>query len=671
MIDSGLGEDLTGLYEWLRKTGGLSAWSLTRQIVFSTGLKGIPSKDVCRVETLVLETLDRLSKEGLVPEVIDSALNLVEFRLRETHTDGYFTGQRGFALLLRALSTWTHGGDPLALVAFDAPLAAVKAQWAADSSFFGRLIREFLLDNPHRATLYVRPDPDLHRREAAMERARLEQARAKMDLAELQAVMERTYARKHREGIADSPDALTALPALKRSDLDSTVQCIPRQVIKEAGMCVLYHPLPTDGIAYLDLGFDLRALLQEDVPYAVLFGHALLEMGTRTCDTTRLAQRIGRFTGGIRVDLLTSEARGDRPGPVWLFLRGKATAGNVGELVAILREVLLGVDLTDRVRFRQIVLQAKAQRESALHQAQTVHRRLGAHWTDTGWAEDQLVGLDNLLFLRCLAREVESDWPCIVARLERIHTALVNRHAMLANVTVSPSSWPEVRSTLATLLTELPAMPVSCQHWVRPRFPTNEGFSIPSEVNYVGKGAGLFKLGYRLHGSMLAITRHLNTTWIWNKIRAQGGAYGGHASFDPLSGLSAYVSYQDPSLLETLATYDQTGEFLRHIDLDDSELSKSIIGAVGEMDDYQLPAAQGFTSLTRYLTGDDDASRQSLRNELLSTTVAHFRRSADILDTVRHHGHVVVLAAKERLHEANERRGGEWMTISHEIGWDN
>ena len=46
--------------------------------------------------------------------------------------------------------------------------------------------------------------------------------------------------------------------------------------------------------------------------------------------------------------------------------------------------------------------------------------------------------------------------------------------------------------------------------------------------------------------------KHLNTTYMWDKVRVQGGAYGGSSGFDPFAGTFAFTSYRDPNLIDTL-----------------------------------------------------------------------------------------------------------------------
>jgi Zn-dependent M16 (insulinase) family peptidase len=271
-------------------------------------------------------------------------------------------------------------------------------------------------------------------------------------------------------------------------------------------------------------------------------------------------------------------------------------------------------------------------------------------------------GVENLYFLRKLANEIEQDWPGVLAKLEEVRRRLITRQGMLVNVTVDAAEWATFEPVLREFVASLPALPAEDAGWT-PEFAGNhEGLVIPAQVNYVGKGAKLYELGYRLHGSIHVITNYLRTTWLWDKIRVQGGAYGAFCRFSQQSGVLTFLSYRDPNLLGTLQVYDGAAAFLRSVELSDDELTKSIIGAIGVLDAYQLPDAKGYTSLVRVLLEESDEHRQQLRDEVLSTTPAHFRAFADVLDAVAAQGRVVVMGAQEALERANTERG-DFLTL--------
>jgi Zn-dependent M16 (insulinase) family peptidase len=651
LIDSGLGEDLAGT--------GLELES--RQVFFSTGLKGIAVDDSHKVEGLIQHTLSQLAADGIEPEMIEAALNTVEFALRENNTGSF---PRGIWVMIKALRTWLHGGDPLAHLAFEEPLATIKERLAADSAYFEKLITRYLIENSHRATVILRPDPAVGKQRETAEKERLAQARAAMSENDLRHVLEDTRKLKELQETPDSPEALATIPSLTLADLDRENKTIPLAVSDAHGSPVLYHDLFTNGIVYLDVGFNLRALPQEYLPLVTPFGRALLEMGTETEDFVRLSQRIGRKTGGIEPTAYTSTHMRDKTGLAWGFLRGKATTEQVGDLLDILRDVLLTVRLDNRERFRQIVLEEKAQQEAQLLPMGhlVLQTRLRSHFSEAGWVAEQIGGTSYLFYLRQLADEIETNWPAVLERLETMRRLLVNRNSMLGNVTLDAENWQAFEPQLADFFAQLPASSAELHDWSPEIGITHEGLTLPAQVNYVGKGADLGRFGYQPHGSIIPVTRYLSTTWIWERVRVLGGAYGGFVTFDWRSGVYTYLSYRDPNLLSTLQNYDGAARFLRDLRLSKDELVKSIIGAIGVLDAYQLPDAKGYTSMQRHLAGDTDAMRQKMRDEVLATTGEDFKRFADVLDQVNEQGLVVVLGSQEAIEAANAEHGA-WLQV--------
>ncbi|MCC7451830.1 MAG: insulinase family protein [Anaerolineae bacterium] len=652
LIDSGLGEDLAG--------AGLADDML--QPYFSTGLKGIASQDADKVADLVTGTLASLAEHGFDSDTMEAALNTIEFRRRENNTGGM---PRGLMLMFRALSTWVYGGDPAQPLAFEVPLNEIKARIQTDTRYFENLIATYFLNNPHRTTVILEPDPNLRQRQDEALQARLQQARSGMNEADLQAIVADTQKLKQMQNMPDSPEALATIPTLQLSDLDKRAQTIPLDVTRSSGSQVLYHDLFTNGIVYLDLGLNLSSLPQDLLPYVTLFGRALLEMGTATESYVKLLQRIERKTGGIRTTTFASTNRDTNATTAWLFVRGKATVDKTDDLLAILRDVLLTVRLDDRERFRQIVLEEKASQEAALVPAGNAiaNQRLRAHLSEAGWVNEQFGGISYLLFLRQLVEAIDTDWPGVQQKLETIRRLLVNRNALLCNVTLDAQHYSPFQGALHTFLAELPAAPAESVKWTPGSFPPNEGLSIPAQVNYVVKGADLYKAGYRMDGSVLVVLHHLRTTWLWDKVRVEGGAYGGSCQFDERSGIFSFASYRDPNLIGTLNVYDETVSFLRDTDFNPPDITRSIIGTVGGLDAYQLPDAKGFTSMIRHLTGLTDEVRQRWRDQVLATTMEDFRDFADVLQTVNEQGQVVVIGSQAALDKANAEREN-WLHIS-------
>jgi Zn-dependent M16 (insulinase) family peptidase len=121
-----------------------------------------------------------------------------------------------------------------------------------------------------------------------------------------------------------------------------------------------------------------------------------------------------------------------------------------------------------------------------------------------------------------------------------------------------------------------------------------------------------------------------------------------------------YLSYRDPNITKTLAAYDSAPAYLRRLELPRSEVDRAIIGAIGELDTYQLPDAKGYTSMIRYLVGNTDALRQQRRDELLATTLEDFHRFGDYLAQLVDSSRVVVLGSPDAIASANEELKAGW-----------
>jgi len=620
---SGLGEALTG--------GGLEDELV--QPTFGVGLKGVKPEDVPKVEALINETLTRLAKEGFTSEAVAASINTIEFSLRENNTGRF---PRGLSLMLRAVSSWLYERDAFEALRFAAPLEALKARLAKGDDVFRPLIRQYLLDNPHRVTVELRPDAALGAAAEAAERDACAAKKAALSAPELQALVDATAALKERQETPDAPEALRCMPSLLLSDIPKEAKSIPTDKSTSHGATVLSHELFTNDVLYAEALLDLQTVPARLLPLVPLFCRSLTNMGTKDESFVQLQQRIGATTGGLGVSVFTSDVRGQAEPAAYAVVRGKSTSARSGELFDIMRDVLLTARLDDGARFKQMALEAKAGMESRVvgggHSVAAT--RIGAQMTAAGWADEQMGGLSYLFYLRDLVKRCDADWAGVSADLETIRAALLGRSGAILNLTGDSAALARAQRAGADFLSALPASGASPRvAWSAVSPSANELLTVPTQVNYVGKGADLYKAGYKLSGSSYVISKLIGTSWLWDRVRVSGGAYGGFCDFDSHSGQFTYLSYRDPNLLKTLDTYDGTPAFLRDLALDQDALTKAIIGTIGDVDSYQLPDAKGYTALMRHVLNVSDAERQQRREEILGTTIKDFRAFAEVLET--------------------------------------
>ncbi|CAL5227379.1 g10329 [Coccomyxa viridis] len=646
--DSGLGEALIG--------GGLG--DELRQPVFSLGMKGVKPEDANKVEELIMSKLDSIAAEGFTDTATEAAINTIEFSLRENNTGSF---PRGLSLMLRAMSSWIYDKDPFQPLEWTKDLEHFKGRLASGEDIFGPLIRKYLLENKHRVSVEMLPDKDLAAQREAAERDRLATVRSAMGPEDIEAVIKETRELKERQETPDKPEALQCMPSLQLADIPRQANTIPTDVASVSDATLLTHDLFTNNVLYAEVAMPMRNLPAGLLSLVPLFCRCLTQMGTQKESFIELTERIGRKTGGLSVSPFVSDKRGSPEPLALIMISGKAMSDKAGDLLELFHDVLLTARLDDQERFKQMVLETKASLESGVigagHRFATT--RLDAQRSTAGWAKEQMGGISYLFFIRKLAQRVESEWDSVKADLESIRSNLLQRHGAYVNLTGDERLLQAAQPLVSDFLQAMPAQAGQDADWSSSLPRINEAITVPTQVNYVGKAANLYEdAGYKLSGSAYVVNKHLGTTWLWDRVRVSGGAYGGFSDFDTHSGMFSYLSYRDPNLTKTVDVYDGTADFLRKLDLDEDALTKAIIGTIGDIDSYQLPDAKGYTAFLRHVLGVTDEERQQRREQILGTTVKDFREFADYLTAVAdpQHARVVAVTSPERAAAAQKER---------------
>ncbi len=233
--------------------------------------------------------------------------------------------------------------------------------------------------------------------------------------------------------------------------------------------------------------------------------------------------------------------------------------------------------------------------------------------------------------MRELAQEVDKDWPSVLAKLEAIRQILVNRRSMLCNVTLDSANWASFQPQLEGFLAQPAGCMLAAGSLAAHTRSAFEGLAIPAQVNYVGKGANLYELGYSSHGSVDVITNYLRTTWLWERVRVQGGAYGGFCLFNRRSGVFTYLSYRDPNLLDTLDNYDAAARFLQRSRPGPGGADQKHHRRHRRYGRLPAPGCQRLYLADPLLAGDTDQDRQRWREQILGATQADFHAFGETL----------------------------------------
>ncbi|KAF2582988.1 hypothetical protein F2Q68_00003156 [Brassica cretica] len=220
LLESGLGEALV--------SSGMSDELLQPQ--FSVGMKGVSEDNVQKVEELIMTTLKKLAEEGFESDAVEASMNTIEFSLRENNTGSF---PRGLSLMLQSIAKWIYDMDPFEPLKYTEPLKALKARIAEEGSkaVFSPLIEQFILNNSHRVTIEMQPDPEKASQEEAEEKSILEKVKAGMTEEDLAELARATEELRLKQETPDPPEALRCVPSLNLSDIPKEPTYVPTEVM--------------------------------------------------------------------------------------------------------------------------------------------------------------------------------------------------------------------------------------------------------------------------------------------------------------------------------------------------------------------------------------------------------------------------------------------------------
>lgn len=521
-------------------------------------------------------------------------------------------------------------------------------------------------------------------------------AKIKESLGEddLQSIIDKTAELKKLQAAEDPPEARATIPSLDLADLERKQTEYPIEVTEneaDSGITVVRHELgSTSGIVYANLAVDVSGISLEDAALLPLFTRIMKETGADEYDSVALSRRIGMHTGGVSVsEMVLGVAREGAPEGVVgegdhfvskILIGGKSTSDKAEELFSIFDLMLREANLDSQAKIVEMLRESKSGGESAVQGSghAVANSKIRSRYNILGYINEKMSGVTSLDTTKALLEQAENDFPALLARLENIRNTILEnstcRDGMILDITGDAAVFEKIEPTVEKFLNSLPgdskgsklqnfhAEPHPWAKQAKEEMATeapiaDEGFVVPTQVSYVGKGGRLYDIGEAVSGSTSVITKFLGTGYMWDNVRVMGGAYGGFCQLQPRDGVFTFLSYRDPNLADTIDVYDRCADALlaaaADLENDPDALAAAIIGAVGDMDGALSPDQKGSVQFQRWLTGVSPERRQRFRDEILGTTPADFREFAERLKALKDPSSAVV-SSKSAFEDASK-----------------
>jgi len=385
---------------------------------------------VPRVQQIILDTLQTAADTGFEAERVEAIIHQIELSQKSVKSNF------GLGLLLRLFPYWARNADAFSPLHINAYIATIR-QRLSEGPYFQELLRQYILFNPHRVTLVMRPDEDYAKKEQAVEEARLKALQSTLTQQDRDRITAQAAELARMQ--QSKPDA-TCLPTLRLSDIAKTSEQLvfepsthvyrpgahapsskvkfshsipPTRVYPESDRCeVMWLPQPTNGIVYISLLSSLHRLPAELRPVYPLFRSVFTEMGTRSMDYRELSHRLDLVTGGLSASAMVHSGYNDLSShhePV--VFSGAALTRNVNALLAVWREVLLESTFSNQTRLLMLLRQYAAGIANSLQDSGSSYAMSYASsaLTPAALVNEQLGGMSYVRSLNALVTRIEEE----------------------------------------------------------------------------------------------------------------------------------------------------------------------------------------------------------------------------------------------------------------------
>ncbi len=604
-----------------------------REMRLLCSLDGVKEADADAAETLILDTIAEIAKDGVDHDLVLAALHQMELAEREVGGDDM---PFGLELALDALPDWVHGGDVLASIDVAAALTALRER-AKNPDYIATMVRKHLRDNPHRATVTLVPSHDEQEREKQTETQEIDALKSSMTdamLSDLDAQASRLAERQ-----AEPPKA-DVLPMLSPSDVDLP----PAWPTPEAdgGPCAIYRA-PCNGLVQISRTC-MAQTLSGDLSLSRLVARSLkvLGHGKQTSAQTQMHQL--RVSSGVDASISVFRHMADRDTPtLQMALSTTALAADMDKAIDLLQGAANDLNLKEEGRIKEQAADlSAAQQRGVAGQGHQLAMTVARATLRPAYGLTELTGgMTAIKRLKSLV--AEDDEPTLRghvseflkgfegSRSEALFVAdpdvvisNATRHHLLGDGTASAPA----------------VVPASAG-------PDNTAWIVDSTVQYCAQ-ACVAPTRWEPGAAAFAVLAPILTFNVLHQaIRERGGAYGGGASYDPMHGSLAFFSYRDPHLTETFDHFRRALEWAATEGPNSDQLNEGILSMIRGFHKPKSPMGERVESWAKHRRGHSLDELLEYRSRVLSVTTQDVQDAAK-LALASHHARAALAPASKR-----------------------
>ena len=466
-----------------------------------------------------------------------------------------------------------------------------------DTDYYENFIKENFIDNPTKLIYIAKPSNTYMVEKQKELDDYIENINNKVNDYDLVNIKDNLKKLENHQNKVDSSEEKATIPVLNIEDVPVKIEKTPREVIEDK-FTYIYHDIDTAGLIYTSLYFDISHLNLDELRYLTLINDFMGSVDTKTMPYTEIDDVLFQYLTSPNFSnsfINVNDEKISRLEKV-SFTSTIDTAQKGLDLMA---DFMFNSKFDDQKRILELLRMKKSYFESGMYDQGHIlaMNRANSHIDKATMIKDQLNGIGSYLFLKEVIEEVKNDFDGFVEKINTIYKKIFTS-SLEVNITASPDDFKEMKEIINEQFVNLAVKKEEVDIEFTPR-SYKEAILSNANVNYISKTANVKEFGKDFDGKLMVATSILSNPYLYELIRAKGGAYGAGITANRTGLLSTY-SYRDPNILKTIDSFDSIGELTKNIDLTDRDFENQQISSMGSILRPKSPQALADEDFGRY-----------------------------------------------------------------------
>ena len=577
-----------------------------KEIVFMAGLEGVGPDKAIEVEELILSTLQKLVKDGVPEDLINSSLHQLEIGQREVSGGGM---PYGLQLMLGCMNACIHHDDPISMLDLDANFTKLKTL-ISQKGYLEELISTSLIKNQHRLNYELKPDPKFNENLENFFASTLkskEEVLTDRDIGEINDLAEALKARQ------EAVDDVEILPKVTIQDIPLKREYASASFLKNNRSV---YEVGTNGLMYSDFLFPCKNLSSQELLYSSLYTFILTEVGLRKSSYEEVQALQSSITGGINASFKLHTNGQDEPGKLFLSISSKSLEDNFDAMEKLVLNTLENARFDEKNRILDLFNIFIARNEESLNQnGHILAMNSAASSLNTFSATAfQMSGLRMLNQSKAAISKIKeiTDANELIDTLKSIHSKVFHNPYKIFTA-CSPNALQEKSMEFTNIQSKAE------QSLTKPA-TEQIGWITGSQVCYCAEAFQGVPREHPDAPALSVLATVLRNGFLHTAIREKGGAYGAGATNDTSTNTFKFFSYRDPKCTETFVAFKEAIEWSK-TSITNQHLEEAILGVVSSIDKPLSPVGEAKNDFNFNLENISTKERLEMRQRVINCSI--------------------------------------------------